>query len=171
MWPHRDFGWWGFWIGVVAFVLAFPLSVMANIVTPKLLNWWSGRSRQSTMKRLEELRGTQARIALLPHLSEAEDRILESAEVTQRLIYFVGYFVILSLASILTVGTRVVSPQHDWQKALVLFLLLTATLVAWTLIYRVLVWPQFVYRRDRSPAAREELKSYILELEAKLSKR
>jgi hypothetical protein len=42
MWPHKDLGWWGFVLSLVALFLLYPVGVIVNITTPKLQNWWAG---------------------------------------------------------------------------------------------------------------------------------
>lgn len=43
------------WIGVVALILAMPLSITANLLTPLLKDWWSATSRVRGLKRYKSL--------------------------------------------------------------------------------------------------------------------
>ena len=42
----------GFAVGMLALLLAVPLSVVANLLTPKLRNWYSTTSLKRVEKRL-----------------------------------------------------------------------------------------------------------------------
>jgi len=44
----------GFIIGVVALGLAIPLAIIANLLTPKVNNWWSTRSQVRLNIRIQE---------------------------------------------------------------------------------------------------------------------
>src|ERR1017187_3284658 len=48
----HELGWWGFWVGIAAILLTIPLAVVGNVLTPKLVNWWSERSHASLVKRI-----------------------------------------------------------------------------------------------------------------------
>jgi hypothetical protein len=55
VWLSKDLGTWGFWISIIAFISAYPLSLLANITSPRLLNWWATTSRVSLEKRIAQL--------------------------------------------------------------------------------------------------------------------
>ncbi len=55
MWPHRDLGWWGFVISIIALLGAYPLSLLVNLTSPALKNWWAERSIASIRKRIDKL--------------------------------------------------------------------------------------------------------------------
>jgi MFS family permease len=42
-------------VGVLAFLLAIPMSIVANILTPKLRDWWASTSRARGLKRYRYL--------------------------------------------------------------------------------------------------------------------
>jgi hypothetical protein len=48
----------GFLIGVLALVLAVPLSIAANLLTPRIQNWWSRRSQRALKSRIAQLQET-----------------------------------------------------------------------------------------------------------------
>ena len=56
---HHDLGLWGFVVAVVALVLTFPLSLAANLMTPRIRKWWDERSlaalREGIARRENEL--------------------------------------------------------------------------------------------------------------------
>jgi len=47
-----DFNTFVAWVGIVAFVLAVPISVFANIITPKVQLWWAGTAKRRAYFRL-----------------------------------------------------------------------------------------------------------------------
>lgn len=50
-----NWGWFFGWVTVLAIVLAVPLSVAANLLTPKLQAWWATTSERRRVKRLSKL--------------------------------------------------------------------------------------------------------------------
>ena len=49
---------WGFFfglVGIAALVLAIPMSILANIFTPKVRDWWATTSKVRALKRYIEL--------------------------------------------------------------------------------------------------------------------
>lgn len=60
-------------IGITALVLAVPLAIFANILTPKITEWYSRSSRQRAQRRIAELEKIVA--SELP-LMEFEDLLL-----------------------------------------------------------------------------------------------
>lgn len=71
---------WGhdiaFWLAVAALVLALPFSLLGNILTPLLLNWFSTRTRASLEKRIAKLEKKLAELETYPPIDEAQDRII-----------------------------------------------------------------------------------------------
>jgi hypothetical protein len=55
----------GVLIALVAILLAIPLSVLANLLTPKVQRWWGTTSRSRKIKRMENLKNELERIASL----------------------------------------------------------------------------------------------------------
>jgi hypothetical protein len=72
MWPHKDLGWWGFVIAVVALLLAYPFSLLANLTSPTVKNWWAARSRAGLQKRIRTLARELAVMEQNPPLTHAE---------------------------------------------------------------------------------------------------
>jgi hypothetical protein len=170
MWPHRDLGWWGFWISIIALLVTYPLGLLANLTSPKLKNWWARRSQESLARRIARLKEVLAEIEKLPVLSETEDRILESGEATRRSIYLAGCLVLF--VTLLNGGFEVVvfSPK-DHNQISMLGIFLVTFLLLWSVLQHNLDGPLIEYRMDRSPRSRAELKSDIANLEAGLRKR
>src|SRR5438445_11974470 len=75
VWLHRDLGWWGFVISIIALISAYPLSLLANLTTPSLKNWWAERSTASLTKRIGKLEAQLAGCMQYQALSEGEDYI------------------------------------------------------------------------------------------------
>ncbi len=76
LWPYGDLGWWGFWVTLAALVLAIPLSMLANILTPFFVNWLAKRSHVSLNNRIAKLEAQLAEFEKFPAITEAEDEIL-----------------------------------------------------------------------------------------------
>jgi hypothetical protein len=53
-----DFRWIGLMIGVAALVLAIPLAVIANLITPRVRDWWSTTSRTRLTRRISKIENT-----------------------------------------------------------------------------------------------------------------
>jgi hypothetical protein len=73
MWPHKDLGWWGFWISIFTFFAAVPLGVTANLLAPKIQNWWAGRSREALRRRIAELEAELIIMSNAKPISETAD--------------------------------------------------------------------------------------------------
>lgn len=71
MWPHRDV-----WLLIIALVLAFPVSMLANMFTPLFLNWFAKRTWASLNKRIAKLEAKLAKFEKHPAITEVEDHIL-----------------------------------------------------------------------------------------------
>jgi hypothetical protein len=96
----KDPGTWGLYISVIALVLIVPLGILTNVLTPKLQNWWAGRSKASLEKRIEKLKHDLLVFKTSVLLTEAEQQIFRGLESVHRFVWFVGYF-ILSLIGML----------------------------------------------------------------------
>jgi hypothetical protein len=95
MWLGHDFGWWGFVFGLMALILALPLAIVGNLVTPPLRNWWAERSIESTRSRLLKLEAQFAEYETrYPQISQAEEWVLKGVE-----------FLIMLTAFLLMLGT------------------------------------------------------------------
>lgn len=51
----KDLGTWGFILSLVAIVLMYPVGVLINITSPKLYNWYAGRSTDKAAERVTAL--------------------------------------------------------------------------------------------------------------------
>ncbi len=93
MWKH-DLGWWGFVLAIATLILAYPLDVLAHLTTPLLKNWWASRSRLTLEERIKSLKAELGLMEMNPAMSETEDMILTSAQVTHVLIWSLGYILV-----------------------------------------------------------------------------
>jgi O-antigen/teichoic acid export membrane protein len=55
MFLGHDLAWWSFVLTIVGLILMFPAAIVANILTPKLQNWWAQRSLSSLKKRIDTI--------------------------------------------------------------------------------------------------------------------
>lgn len=75
----RDLGSWAFWISLFALIAMYPVSVLANLTTPRLKNWWAARparSRASLQKTLAELESELAEVQRREPITDVESFIL-----------------------------------------------------------------------------------------------
>ena len=96
MW-HKDLGWWAFWISLLALISAFPLSVLANLASPKIRNWWASRSRAALQKRIAVLESDLAHMQEGEPITNVESFMLSSVE---RLETSMGWWVYLIVSTV-----------------------------------------------------------------------
>jgi len=73
------------WIGIAAFLLAIPMAVVANLLTPRVQNWWAGRNKKAAAKRLDRLANWQRLVAD----AEPNEHV---AFILRQALYALGYF-------------------------------------------------------------------------------
>jgi hypothetical protein len=168
----KDKGTWGLLLAAIAIVLAIPLSMVGNILTPKFLNWWAERSVASTRKRID---GLEKRLAELekdhPVMNEVEEYLMKGIEAG-------GFLVVLCLeliAAILLVVTglalSLTPPKINDHVAV---LSMTASMLAAGAGYVVayFVFKKIAdFRKERSPSRRTALKTAVKELRTRLVER
>lgn len=102
MFLGHDIGWWGFWVGIAAIVLTVPLSMIGNILTPKVQNWWATRSENAMKKRIHTLRSRLADYeSRFPEMTEFEDVVSECLVSIVLMAMYIspGVFMILVFGS------------------------------------------------------------------------
>jgi hypothetical protein len=167
MWPHKDLGWWGFVISITALLGAYPISLVANLTSPAVKNWWSERSKASLQERIAKLEGQLAEYQQYPTLSEAEDYILRATEALSMLLALCVTMLAVVLVTLAQFAPVTVS-DHDKQPLLALALV--GGIIAF--LIGVVIFGHFSrFRRKRSPDDRKSLKKYIEDLKQKLSQR
>lgn len=75
----KDLGSLGFWLALLALVLAYPLSLLANLTSPGLRNWWAARparSLASLQKRIADLESELTQMQRRQPITDAETFIL-----------------------------------------------------------------------------------------------
>ncbi len=77
-WPAYDRTTWGLILSVAALIGAFPLSLLANLATPGIRNWWAERSISSLGRRIVALERELEEIEKTPVISDGEERILRA---------------------------------------------------------------------------------------------
>ena len=166
----KDAGTWGLILGIAAIFLTIPLSMIGNILTPKLLNWWARRSLASLRRRIAGLKKQLMQMEAFPVLTETEERILASGEATHFLVFTVGYYVLGSLLLLGNLLKRGLFPENRhrvWAFPTLIMLLL----LAFAIRFAFSVLPLMSYRRMRSANWREQARSAIARLEAELRRR
>jgi hypothetical protein len=169
---HHDLAWWGFVLGVLALLLMLPASIFANILTPKLKNWWAERSVAATRKRIEKLEKELALCEPYPLLNELEDSVVKAVEGIGMLLalclYFLAVILLTTTPMIRMIGPAVVvgPPALIFRAVTVLLSLIGAgASVASSLVFRKLG----TAREKQSPSSREALRESIEKLKAKLA--
>lgn len=94
LWPQKDLGWWGFWIGLLALFLAVPLAVIGNILTPKILNWWAARSRAALEKRIAKLEAELADMDSKETITLIEGHTLSQIEMLRRSVIAATHYIL-----------------------------------------------------------------------------
>jgi hypothetical protein len=173
MWLHHDLGWWGFWVGLLALVVAIigiPLAIIAPIIAPRLENWWAERSVASTKKRIASLVEKLAEYErIYPELSLTEDYVLRG-------IRGIGIMLMIcvQLLSIITLFIALLDvryiPRNKDSLIIAIGLLITGTLgaVAGHIMDTQIFKRIETYRIRRSRPYRDSLKDSIKQLQARL---
>ena len=52
----------GLWVGIVSFILAIPLSILGNVLTPKFQRWWAKTAANRAHLRLANIAKTLSRL-------------------------------------------------------------------------------------------------------------
>jgi hypothetical protein len=174
MWMQHDLAWWGAVLSVLALILMLPVAILANLLTPKLRNWWSERSIASLKKRIENLEKQLADYEQnYPLLTPTEHHILRGIDVVG-MVTAVG---VQMIAVLILVGTVVVPSlwrthgrvQVDYRLPLTL-LAFVALAFSFSVIMVVLKGIA-KFRRKRSPIDRDFLRESIEKLKERLAQR
>lgn len=167
MWLHRDLAWWGVFLGALALLLMFPANIVANLVTPKLKNWWSERSAASTRKRIEKLEKELASSEQYKELSELEDYAVKAIEGIGILaVVCLGILAITLLTD--TTSVRLVTAFPGIRLGMVILALFS---VVFGFLINFLVFNKLgELRKKQSPFDRKVLRKSIENLKAKLAR-
>jgi hypothetical protein len=165
-WPNYDRTTWGLIIAVAALVLAVPLSVIGNLITPYLRDWWSRRSAASLKERIATKEKELHRISALPEMTEHEELVT------------LGLFSVIAIAS--TLGFLALWTGFYFGVALIK-IRIPFELNTWTIgavgmsfgIQLYLFQFQAHYQkqiRDKSPMRRRSLENSIAALKTRFEK-
>ena len=92
----EKFGIFAAWVGVCALFLAVPMSIAANLLTPKVQRWWATTTASRARSRLEELRKKKADIE-----EEKKDPWLLASRIMQPLVDFINFGIVSIIFAIL----------------------------------------------------------------------
>jgi hypothetical protein len=122
---------------IAALILTFPISIIANISTPKILNWWSARSIASLKQRIAKLESNLATVQAIPAWSSFEHCVMYALERIAWLIMSVGTLII-GLVIILSVWYESSGHRIPDFIFLLLFLLTCVKMVTHAVTYNSL---------------------------------
>jgi hypothetical protein len=161
----------GLAIGLLALILAIPLSVAANLVTPKIQNWLSSRSLQKLQARILDLE-VDLKVAEEETLfSEAEWTIYEFV-YRGRMVQGIAFHAILGIAWALLIGyyhqlrDQPALSGAVWMLPTLSFLALLAN----GILTEFARWQYRLVKRRRTAKGRAELRKALDELMAKAGK-
>jgi len=141
--------WWAIVISVAFFLLTFPLSVLANWVTPSLKNWYAERSVAATQARIAQIEKELQE----PELTDFEDHALMGIQVT---------LVMTSLGVLLLSVLVLNSARDSW-------LLAVASLGMTVLVFSAVLRTIRRFHQVRSPRLRFHQRKDVERLKARVS--
>lgn len=104
------------WVGVGSLVLAIPLSIAANLLTPRIQIWWATTSHARRHRRIQYLTET------IDLYSKDDPLILKFEFIAQGLHYaasgIIEFFGLVATAIALAIGQMTPPPTHtpDWAR-------------------------------------------------------
>ncbi len=155
--PSYDRTTWGVIISVAALILALPLTVASNLLTPKFRNWWASRSVFRLQERIYKLQQTLEDLEKYPVMTETEAQILEA-------VITVGE-VVLQLIAMTTMLEMIFMANQPRMLILALSMMAFAIIAFLTIIE----WDSRRFLLMRSPKRRSTLASNIEKLTAKVA--
>jgi hypothetical protein len=102
-WPSYDRTTWGIILSFITLLLAVPLSVLANLATPTIQNWWAERSKASLENRIRKLEAELEFLNQCPPLPDVKREILIASSRLGRMLMFAVYWAVLAGMVIATV--------------------------------------------------------------------
>ncbi len=150
-------------LAILALFLMYPVSLLANLSTPKLRDWWAARSLEALRKRRNHLLAFQKEISHAPMVDGATDAMLGQLN---RLNFAIAQGIHIILTGMLLMLSTVPPPKHS-TPILVGFGLLFVT----NLAYGVRCSRDATKFHQRvSPSWRARIAWEIENLEAKLAR-
>lgn len=153
-----DLGTWGFYIGLAAFILAYPINVIANVTTPLLIDAFARLTKSSLQKRIAKLEAKLSEWEKNPATDEVQDHILWGFSSVKIVVFHaansIGFLVFMAVRA-------VANTQSTAFAEFTGFIVLYVAGNAWQ-IFRLRREKSFRY--TRSPVVRESLRNEINEL-------
>jgi hypothetical protein len=160
-----DLGTWGFILSLLALILMYPVGLLVNLSTPHIRDWWAGRSRSETIKRIEILEKWLQDAEKLESLTAFQD---ETLWLIRNLLTYVGMGVHLVLGALTMSIVYVYSIAHSKSTYLEsLGAVVSFSVVNLVVLRRHRMWAD-KYRRPRSLESRESVRKNIEALKARL---
>ncbi len=156
---HHDLGWWGFVLAIVGIVLTYPISLLANLTSPAIKDWWATRSVTALRQRVDRVGRTLEDYEQYTELSEEGELIVSAIELIIALVVFC----ILTADGVLLI---VMAPLSTSGFTLFLMVALTAYTGFAELLF--FIKPE---RIKRSPSTRKRIRRSLIELKEKLANR
>jgi len=164
-WPSFDRTTWGLILSIAALIGAFPLSLLANLATPGIRNWWAERSVTSLGRRIIALEEELERLEKLTVISDGEERILRALTwLGFILTQLIGFFVLtLSMVLLYKITGKVDERYVNAGLALLAMVIFGAQ--------SSIIVPTLDFLRKRSRTSRERMVKEIEGLRVRLAGR
>ena len=104
-------------IGLIALILACPISIIANILSPRIIDWYSQRSKDSIKKNIKRIESDIFVVGVF---------INQPSLLISRLFRQLGIIILYILAIIINNISLLNSPKKDLLLAIVLVILITS---------------------------------------------
>jgi hypothetical protein len=102
---------------MIGIVLAIPLSVLANLFTPKIRNWWATRSRKSLTARIAVLESELVESEAIRNSNELSANILRMVTIAFVFFWLGGHMI---LSALLIITLELAPPNPERVRVLVL---------------------------------------------------
>ncbi len=155
----------GLILSVAALIGAFPLSLLANLATPSIRNWWAERSISSLGRRIVALERELEEIEKTPVISDGEERILRALTwLGFILMQMVGFFLLIVSTLLLPKMNGNVDDKITGWGGIVLAGAIFGAQAS-------IIVPTLEFLRRRSRTSRERMGNQIKVLRARLAGR
>jgi HAMP domain-containing protein len=162
-WLPKDQATWGIVLAIAAILLTFPLSLLANLLTPKIRNWWAERSITSLQQRIGALENQLAKMKSHTLLSDDQLTLIRLSQRLARIAF--GFLLILGMIGIELLD-EFPRKSHTFPGEA-----LAALILMWVLAALIIDKHVAQFMNIRSNKARERIAATIKELTNKLRAR
>lgn len=156
-WLPKDEGTWGIILAIAALVLAFPLTVIGNLVTPKIRNWWAKRSVSTLEARIAKLKA---------ELSKMDGVVPFSREHAFLLKWFTSFLQSILILTLCLIGS-VIGLGGYGESTIILVFSLCGVIITFIANLEITTGLR-PYLNTRSPEHRDGIEEGIKELTNKL---